>query len=87
MREDARRGVRVRQPSSSVLFVAHRLEPRSRRVDVHRYMGARAPGNGAVPVAFARGHDDGVTGVEILAPTALRLNTDTALDNEQPLRT
>lgn len=88
MRENARRAFGVRQgPLSSVIFVAHRLEPGGRRVDVHRYVSARAPRDGSVPVAFARRHHDGVTSVEILVPTALHLNTHTALDDEQPLRT
>jgi len=40
-----------------------------------------------VPVAFTWGHDDGITGLEILTVAALGLNTDPALNDEEPLRT
>ena len=40
-----------------------------------------------MPVTFARGHDDGIAGFEILGVAALGLNAHPALDDEEPLWT
>ena len=71
---------------SSVFLITHRLQPGRRRVDVHGDVRALAPRNGAVPVTFTRGHDDGVPGFEIVGIATIYLYANPPLDDEEPLR-
>ena len=70
-----------------VLVVAHRLEPRGRRIDVHSNVSARTPRNGTVPVTLTRSDDHGVAGFEIVVTATLPVNAHAALDDKEPLRT
>src|SRR6185503_17489142 len=55
-----------RNELSGVLLITHWLQPRGRRVDVHRDVRALAPRSSTVPVSFTGGNDDGVGGFEIV---------------------
>jgi len=73
--------------SSFVLDLTHGLEPGRLNVDVDGDVRAASSGDGAVPMLLAGGEDDGIARVDILSGFTLSLDADSALDDEQPLRT
>ncbi len=72
---------------SLVFDLTHGLQPGRLNVDVDGDVRASSSRYGAVPMLLARREDDCIARVDILSGLTLSLDADSALDDEQPLRT
>src|SRR4029077_1848616 len=70
----------------AIVLVADRFQPVGRDVHIYCEMSTRRSGGRAVPMFFAGRDHDRVSCFETARRLAPRLNTNPALDDQQPLR-